>query len=78
MVNCSRNIDLERDITPEEHSANADLIAAAPDLLEAIEVVEWISSHGFTFCPYCNHTQQAGHSLDCLIGSTLKRARGES
>lgn len=55
----------------------ATLFQASPLLYEVLEAVEWISSHGFTFCPCCNHTKQAGHALDCALNNALRAARGE-
>lgn len=65
------------DIRRRECAAVATLFRASPLLYEALEAVEWISSHGFTFCPCCNHTKQAGHALDCALNNALRAARGE-
>lgn len=46
--------------------------------LTALESIEWTSAKGFTFCPSCNHTEQAGHSPGCVIGNAIRKARGEA
>lgn len=63
--------------------ANARLWAAAPDLLAALEEIEYgqidISRRGLEkSCPSCQNSDGYGHGDDCLIGKALAKARGES
>ena len=48
-----------------EIEANANLIASAPDLYEALE----------TRCEYC--FGQEATCIDCIVGKALRKARGE-
>jgi hypothetical protein len=59
--------------------ANAALIAAAPDLLEALKAVEWSGSDGSTrlFCPDCEqHADGERHADDCVVGRAIAKAEG--
>ena len=62
-----------------ELEAVATLFAAAPDLLAALEAVEWIpvDTKGIVkVCPRCGNVEQMGHSSNCIIGNALKKSRG--
>ena len=62
-----------------EAHANAHLIAAAPELLAALERVEWIpegGSEGRLMCAWCYEHKQAGHTSDCQRQSVLAAAKG--
>lgn len=64
-------------------NANARLIAAAPDLLAALEAVEWIAvpaGYGsFDLeCPWCDMRKSSGHTDDCQRQTAIAKARGES
>jgi len=74
-----------------EADANARLIAAAPDLLAALEAVEWArtcetATHPVTgeiayiyptICPWCKARMQMGHYDDCQRQAAIAKARGE-
>ena len=53
--------------------ANAHLIAAAPEMYEALKDVEW-SHHGE--CPQCGRSQSLGHQPRCILGNALAKAEG--
>jgi hypothetical protein len=62
----------------------ADKIVAIPDLLEALESVEWSATRrteGKTgwCCPSCGAMAHEGkqHYPDCKLNKALKKARGE-
>lgn len=50
------------------------LIIAAPQLLEALEAVEW--GRGGC-CPYCGWEPAHGHGQGCYVAEALAAARGE-
>ncbi len=68
----------------KEGQANANLIAAAPDLLDTLERVEWISEwanieyHGKRSCPWCHRLEDMGHAADCLRQLAVAKAKGET
>lgn len=61
---------------------------AAPDLLAALEAVEWVSTHysvpstwsGYV-CPLCGNYEEDGHvkshpdTGDCLVGAAIAKAK---
>ena len=58
------------------------LIEAAPDMFEALEVIEWmgISHMGeatMRHCQFCYGFMMDGHKSGCTIGNALAKARGE-
>ena len=60
----------------EQH---APQYAAAPDLLAALESVEWERdpATGYYYCPWCLHWRHdTGHTPDCQRQAALARARG--
>lgn len=62
-------------ITPPKY---CDLFAAAPDMLEVLEAVEWkYYSHRMKTCPCCDWAQDRNHAPDCKLAAALKKARGE-
>jgi hypothetical protein len=65
--------------------ANARLIAAAPDLLNTLERLQWAGlqkwpSDGMYHhvCPECERSPGEGHKEDCPIGIVMKNATGEA
>ena len=55
--------------------ANARLIAAAPDLVAALEAVEW---HPHTlYCPWCGMGKEDGHADDCQRQQALAQVKAE-
>lgn len=66
-----------------EGRANARLIAAAPDLYEALAALEWSDTKerdegGVELaCPCCWAVQDDGHKVDCKLAAALAKARGE-
>ena len=64
--------------TPEQHE-HARLIAAAPDIYEALKAVEYISQDGWVtpYCFPCGGWEEQGHTDDCKVGNALKKAEGE-
>ncbi|GAB6036146.1 hypothetical protein JCM15519_07050 [Fundidesulfovibrio butyratiphilus] len=54
---------------------NALLIAAAPDLFEALEPLEW-AGPGET-CLSCKRSKSSGHAKSCPVAKALGKALGE-
>jgi len=57
-----------------------DLISASPDLLKALEAVEWVNGPEQcpdSYCPWCENMESEGHAADCLRDQAIKNARGE-
>ncbi len=67
-------------VSQAEAVANAHLIAAAPDMLEALEEVVAITEN-LPVCPFCGAVRVVQkHRPDCLsheIDSVIQKARGE-
>jgi|LGVE01.1.fsa_nt_gb hypothetical protein len=65
----------------EESKANAQLIAAAPDMLAMLEGLEWNEYHiGWKChcCPVCMSTKdEEQHTDGCKLGNLLKRIKGD-
>ena len=60
---------------------NLPVIAAAPELLELVQAVEWVVDENFPdgeVCPWCGNYQFIGHAPDCPRQRALKKALGES
>lgn len=62
--------------------ANARLIAAAPDLLEALRAVEWSGeSHDedgdpVDACPWCGSVVGDAHDAKCKVAAAIAKAEG--
>jgi hypothetical protein len=60
-------------------AANAHLIAAAPDLLAALEAVEWVPMEYRESCPWCHADPgSGGHAPDCQRQAAIAKAKGET
>lgn len=73
-VVCGRRVICEFvNATDEE----ALLIAAAPDLLKALEAAEWFEDEFGRWCPWCEHRSNEGHAPDCLRQAAIAKATQE-
>ena len=55
--------------------ANAQGIAAAPELLDTLRKVEWTyDAHGIDFCPWCGGEKRHGHAAGCQLAAVLAKA----
>ena len=53
------------------------LFAALPDLLAALEAVEWDSDEEHDYCPWClGWCGDSGHTDDCQRQAALAKAKG--
>ena len=59
---------------PEEIKELAQKFAAAPELLETLEQVEWVWVQGYMRCPWCNGTKPT-HAHNCSRQATIRKAR---
>ena len=68
------------DFYVENYESNASLIAAAPDMLEALEeVMGELDVEGLP-CPLCGRDLTIGHRRNCIwhvVESAIKKARGD-
>jgi hypothetical protein len=55
--------------------ADANLIAAAPDMREALTKLQWYDDG---WCLVCGHSPKEGHQRDCFIGAAIAKADGDA
>jgi hypothetical protein len=69
-----------RSKSDEQNRATAHLIAAAPELYAALDILEWLDvADGVPpFCPICGEDIYHWHNKGCKLHNALKKARGES
>jgi hypothetical protein len=60
--------------TKQEAVELAQLLTAAPDLLEALKECEWSDGGG---CPQCAATRGEPHQSKCILGNALDKAEGK-
>lgn len=60
-----------------DKQANANVMAAAPLLYEALAGLEWSQSNHHRCCPACGRATGTGHFDDCKLNNALRAARGE-
>ena len=60
----------------ENFEADCALIAAAPQMLEVLEEVEWSGTYN-RCCLFCLRDRDYGHLDDCKLQAAIKKARGE-
>ena len=67
------DFDMEEAIT--------NLIASAPDLLQALKLLEWsnfdMDRHDM-YCPACGSTHDQGHQADCVVMLAINKAEGRA
>lgn len=62
--------------------ANARLIASAPDLLAALQAVEWVQEFdqvdddAGNWCQLCHNMEREGHAEGCAIDAAIAKATG--
>ena len=61
--------------------AITNLIASAPDLLQALKLLEWsnfdMDRHDM-YCPACGSTHDQGHQADCVVMLAINKAEGRA
>lgn len=75
-----RSLDPKMDGSHNENRDTANLIAAAPELYAALDILEWLdgADGGPPFCPICGEDIDHWHNKGCKLHNALKKARGES
>ena len=59
--------------TNESSEANAQLIAASPDMYEALKMIE----AKYDRCVICKNLKETGHDYNCPIMQALAKAEGK-
>ena len=84
-VHCPQSVPFKKPTAADvlEWVPNARLIAAAPDLLDVLEFIQWSSKHwedgvNHACCPWCDEPVENGHLTDCRIAAAIAKARGEA
>ena len=54
-----------------EVEQTAMLLAAAPDLVRALRLAEWVQIDGVWRCPVCDSRKTKGHDPKCAVGLVL-------
>jgi hypothetical protein len=58
--------------------ADARLMAAAPQMLDALERLQWgADPGGWSKCPVCANGESSGHTDGCRLAAALRAARGD-
>lgn len=57
----------------KEQKANAHIIAAAPDMYEALQLI----NEKYNRCVICKNLKENGHDYACPIGNSLAKAEGK-
>ncbi len=58
---------------------NIPILKAAPKMLLALEMAEWVERCGQdAFCPLCGCLEPDGHSDTCRLKAAINAAKGES
>jgi len=62
-------------VVADVYGYDAELVAAAPEMLAMLEKLEWSGGYGLA-CPECCCCQGEGHDPRCRLDALIKKARG--